>query len=58
MHDRPRVSFVRMSVLQRRKRNELPLQKKVELIKKADANPSFGIRKLAELFECGRRKSV
>ena len=54
MHDRPRVSFVRMSVLQRRKRNELPLQKKVELIKKADANPSFGIRKLAELFECGR----
>ena len=54
MHDRPLVSFVRMSVLQRRKRNELPLQKKVDLINKADANPSFGIRKLAELFECGR----
>ena len=54
MHDRPRVSFVRMSILQRRKRNELPLQNKVELIKKVDVNPSFGIGKLAELFECGR----
>ena len=54
MHDHPCVSFVRMSIHQRRKRNELSLQKKVELIKKAAANPSFGIRKLAELFECGR----
>ena len=38
----------------RRKRNELSLKKKVELIKKADENPSFGVRKLADLFECGK----
>ena len=38
----------------RRKRNELSLKKKVELIKKADENPTFGVRKLADLFECGK----
>ena len=37
----------------RMKRNELSL-KKVELIKKANDNPSFGVRKLADMFECGR----
>ena len=35
-------------------RNALTLKKKVEVIKAARNNPEFGVRKLAELFECGR----
>ena len=36
------------------KRNELPLEKKYEVIKMARKNPKMGTRKLAEHFKCGK----
>lgn len=35
-------------------RNALTLKKKVDVIKAARNNPNYGVRKLADLFECGR----
>ena len=37
-------------------RNALTLKKKVDVIKAARNNPDFGVRKLADLFECGRTR--
>ena len=37
-----------------KERNDLTLQKKYELVKKAKSDPSLGIRKLAEIFDCGK----
>ena len=38
----------------RQARNALSLKKKVEVIKAAKSNPQFGVRRLADMFECGR----
>ena len=38
-------------------RNVLTLKKKVEIIKTAKKKPEFGVRKLADLFECGRTQT-
>ena len=38
----------------RQGRNTLSLKKKVEVIKAAKNNPQFGVRRLADLFECGK----
>ena len=37
-----------------KKRNFLPLQKKIEVIKTAQKNPSMNIRALGEIFHCGK----
>ena len=38
----------------RQGRNALSLKKKVEVIKAAKNNPQFSVRRLADLFECGK----
>ena len=43
-----------LSTLKTQGRNALSLKKKVEVIKAAKHNPQFGVRRLAELFGCGR----
>lgn len=43
-----------MSLSTLKPRNALNLKRKVEVIKAARNNPQFGVRKLAELFDCGR----
>ena len=35
-------------------RNELSLAKKYDVVKLAQKNPSLGIRKIAEYFDCGK----
>ena len=37
-----------------KKHNHLTLQKKYKLVKKTKSDPSLGIRKLAEIFDCGK----
>ena len=43
-----------MSLSTLKKRNELSLGKKYELVRVAEKNPKLGVRKLAEYFECGK----
>ena len=35
-------------------RNDLPLKSKYEVIKAAESDPKIGVRKLAEIFQCGK----
>ena len=43
-----------LSTLKPQRRNALTVKKKMELIKTAESNPKLGVRKLAELYECGK----
>ena len=36
------------------KQNDLPLKSKYEVIKAAQSDPKIGVRKLAEIFQCGK----
>ena len=40
----------------KRKRRELTLQGKVDVIAYKDKNPAIGIREIAEKFQCGKKK--
>ena len=43
-----------LSTLKPQGKNTLTLKKKVEVIKAAESNPKLGVRKLAELYDCGK----
>ena len=43
-----------MALSTAKKRNELSLAKKYELVKVAEKNPKLGARKLGEYFSCGK----
>ena len=52
-----RIVYAHVEALEKmaaRKRNELSLKKKVEVIEYARKNPNVGSGKLASLFECGK----
>ena len=46
-----------MTLSTAKKRNELSLQKKYELVQMAEKNPKLGTRKLAEYFNIGKTQA-
>ena len=48
------VSDIQYSKMAKRKRKELTLQEKVDVIAYKDKNPAIGIREKAEKFQCGK----
>ena len=46
-----------MALSTTKKRNELSLQKKYELLQMAEKNPTLGVRKLAEYFSIGKTQA-
>ena len=47
-----------MFAMAMKKRNDFPLKMKYEVIKTAEIEPKLSVRKLAEVFQCGRLKSA
>ena len=48
------VSDIQYGKMAKRKRKELTLQEKVDVIAYKDKNPAIGIREIAEKFQCGK----
>ena len=48
------VSDIQYGKMAKRKRKELTLQEKVDVIAYKDKNPAIGIREIAEKFRCGK----
>ena len=48
------VSDIQYGKMDKRKRKELTLQEKVDVIAYKDKNPAIGIREIAEKFQCGK----
>ena len=48
------MSDIQYGKMAKRKRKELTLEEKVDVIAYKDKNPAIGIREIAEKFQCGK----